>query len=360
MPANARGDYVLSMEILVTGGAGFIGSHVVEALLADGHGVSVLDDFNDFYSPKLKHANLAGVRDRIQIHAVDLRQAEAVARVVERGRFDTIIHLAARAGVRPSIEQPRLYVETNITGTLNLLEAAREARVPRFIFASSSSVYGLSPTVPFREDLPLAETISPYAATKLAGEQLCANYAHLHGLRVVALRFFNAYGPRLRPDLAIHLFTSRILRGETIDQFGDGSMRRDYTYIDDTVQGVMGALHYQGPIFDIFNLGESQTTTLSTLICLLEEALGKKAHIRHLPERPGDVPLTYADISKARRLLGYQPATPISQGIPRFVNWYLASNRLTTGASSGEEPASRRSSVAGKVLAAAGVRALAS
>ncbi len=315
------------MEILVTGGAGFIGSHLVEALLAEGHGVSVLDDFNDFYSPKLKRDNLAAVSGRVSIHEVDLRQGDAVARVVERGRFDTIIHLAARAGVRPSIQQPRLYVDTNITGTLNLLEAARLAGVGRFIFASSSSVYGLCPTVPFREDLPLSETISPYAATKLAGEQLCANYAHLHGLRAVCLRFFNAYGPRLRPDLAIHLFTSRILRGEPIEQFGDGKMERDYTYIDDTIQGVLGALTYQGPIFDIFNLGESETTTLSALIQLIEAALDKKAHILRLPERPGDVPRTYADISKARRLLGYQPSTPISEGIPRFVNWYLAAKR---------------------------------
>jgi UDP-glucuronate 4-epimerase len=347
------------MEILVTGGAGFIGSHLVEALVAAGHGVSVLDDFNDFYSPKLKHANLAAVKDRIQIHTVDVRQADAVARVVERGRFDTIVHLAARAGVRPSIDQPRLYVDTNITGTLNLLEAARLGEVRRFVFASSSSGYGLCATVPFREDLPVRETISPYAATKLAGEQLCANYAHLHGIRVVCLRFFNAYGPRLRPDLAIHLFTSRILRGEAIDQFGDGSMRRDYTYIDDTVQGVLGALAYDGPIFDLFNLGESETTTLSTLIRLIEAALDKKAQIRLLPERPGDVPLTYADISKARRLLGYQPATPISQGIPRFVNWYLAAQQRPASTSNpGGEPAGRRPAAA-KTAAPAGVRAVA-
>jgi UDP-glucuronate 4-epimerase len=347
------------MEILVTGGAGFIGSHLVEALLARGNRVSVLDDFNDFYSPKLKHANLAAVADRIEIHAVDLCQAEAVARVVPRGRFDTIIHLAARAGVRPSIENPRLYVDTNIIGTLNMLEAARLGQVGRFIFASSSSVYGLCPTVPFREDLPLSETISPYAATKLAGEQLCANYAHLHGIRTVCLRFFNAYGPRLRPDLAIHLFTSRILRGQTIEQFGDGSMRRDYTYIDDTVQGVLGALAYQGPIFDIFNLGESATTTLSELIRLIEAALDKKAHIKLLPERQGDVPLTYADISKARRLLGYHPSTPIGQGIPRFVNWFLAHQRPATTSSSGEGSAGRRGAPADLAAAAAGARAVA-
>lgn len=312
------------MEILVTGGAGFIGSHLVEVLLAAGHGVSVLDDFNDYYSPALKRANLAAVADRITLHEVDLRDAGAVAAVIEPGRFNAIVHLAARAGVRPSIQQPGLYVDVNIGGTLHLLEAARAARVPRFVFASSSSVYGLCPTVPFREDMPLSQTISPYAATKLAGEQLCSNYAHLYGMRMVCLRFFNAYGPRLRPDLAMHLFTGRILRGQPIDQFGDGSMRRDYTYIDDTVQGVVAALTYDGPIFDIFNLGESDTTTLSALIGLIEDALGKKANINLLPERPGDVPLTYADISKARRLLGYQPSTPIGRGVPLFVEWYLA------------------------------------
>lgn len=345
------------MEILVTGGAGFIGSHLVEALLAAGHRVAVLDDFNDFYSPKLKHANLAAVRDRVEIHAVDLRDAGAVERVVEHGRFDSIVHLAARAGVRPSIDEPRLYVDTNISGTLNLLEAARLGGVRRFVFASSSSVYGLCSTVPFREDLPVSETISPYAATKLAGEQLCANYAHLHGIRTVCLRFFNAYGPRLRPDLAIHLFTSRILKGEPIEQFGDGSMRRDYTYIDDTIQGVLGALTYDGPIFDIFNLGESETTTLSTLIRLIESALGKKARIRLMPERQGDVPLTYADISKARRLLGYQPSTPISQGIPRFVNWYLANNRPAPASSAGE--AGEKRTAAADLAPQAGVHAVA-
>ena len=312
------------MEILVTGGAGFIGSHLVETLLADGHGVGVLDDFNDFYDPQLKRANLAGVLDRIDLHEVDLRHADAVRRAVGRGRYDAIVHLAARAGVGPSIHEPRLYVDTNVTGTLNLLEAAREGGVGRFVFASSSSVYGLAPTVPFREDMPLLQTISPYAATKLAGEHLCANYAHLFGIRAVCLRFFNAYGPRLRPDLAIHLFTSRIHRGQEINVFGDGSFRRDFTYIDDTIQGVVAALDYAGPIFDIFNLGEHGTTSVTELITLIESALGKKAAVNYLSERPGDVPRTYADISKARALLGYAPSTPIAEGIPRFVEWFLA------------------------------------
>lgn len=311
------------MEVLVTGGAGFIGSHLVEALLADGHRVAVLDEFNDFYDPRTKHDNLAAVRGQVVVHPVDLRDADGVDRVVAEGGFDAIIHLAARAGVRPSIHQPRLYVDTNVTGTLNLLEAARLHGIRRFVFASSSSVYGLCKEAPFREDAVLPGTISPYAATKLAGEQLCSSYAHLYGIRTVCLRFFTVYGPRQRPDLAIHQFTRRIHRGQAIDQFGDGSTRRDYTYIDDIVQGVVAALGHDGLPFDIFNLGESETTPLRDLIALIEKSLGCRARINRLPDQPGDVPLTCADISKARRLLGYRPGTPISAGIPRFVHWYL-------------------------------------
>ena len=310
------------MEILVTGGAGFIGSHLVEALLGAGHGVAVLDNFNDFYDPRLKEGNLQAVRGQVELFRADLRDAEAVARAVGRERFDTVIHLAARAGVRPSIRDPRLYVDTNVIGTLNLLEAARMGGVGRFVFASSSSIYGLCEP-PFREDAPLPGTISPYAATKLAGEQLCSNYAHLHRLRTVCLRFFTVNGARQRPDLAIHQFTRRIHRGQPIDQFGDGSTRRDYTYVDDTVQGVLGALAYEGPMFDVFNLGESETTPLNELIRQIERAVGRRARINRLDDQPGDVPLTCADISKARRLLGYRPATPIAEGIPRFVEWYL-------------------------------------
>ncbi len=311
------------MEVLVTGGAGFIGSHLVEALLAGGHGVAVLDDFNDYYDPRIKHGNLAALRGQIEIHDTDLRDADAVGRIVRAGGFDTIAHLAARAGVRPSIRQPQLYVDTNVTGTLTLLEAARRHGIERFVFASSSSVYGLCKESPFREDTALPGTISPYAATKLAGEQLCASYAHLYGFRAVCLRFFTVYGPRQRPDLAIHQFTRRIHDGQPIDQFGDGQTRRDYTYIDDIIQGVLGALEYDGAPFDIFNLGESATTPLRELIALVEKSLGRTARINRLPEQPGDVPLTCADISKARRLLGYRPATPIAEGIPKFVEWYL-------------------------------------
>ena len=310
------------MNILVTGGAGFIGSHLVERLVAEGHRVAVLDDFNDFYDPHRKEANLAAVRDRIAVHRVDLLDAAAVQGAVGAGGFDTIVHLAARAGVRPSIEQPALYVQTNVVGTLNLLEAARAAHIPHFIFGSSSSVYGLCRQIPFREDVALQETISPYAATKLAGEQLCSNYAHLFGLRVVCLRFFTVYGPRQRPDLAIHQFTERILAGRAIRQFGDGSTRRDYTYVDDIVSGIVASLKYEGPIFDVFNLGGSETTSLADLIRALEKQLKLKAAIELLPEQPGDLPLTYADISKAREKLGYAPRTTVPEGLAKFVAWY--------------------------------------
>jgi len=311
------------MKILVTGGAGFIGSNLVGRLLAEGHEVAVIDDFNDFYDPRIKRANLAGVAGRIVLHETDIRDAGAVERIVGDGRFDSIVHLAARAGVRPSIKQPKLYLQTNIEGTFNLLEASRLAGVPRFVSASSSSVYGVLKTVPFREDMCLNQTISPYAATKLATEQLCSNYSHLYGMRTVSLRFFTVYGPRQRPDLAIHKFTKSILEGQPIDQYGDGSTRRDYTYIDDILQGITACLTYEGQLCDVFNLGESQTTTLSELIALIEKALGKTARINRLPEQPGDVPLTYADIDKARQLLNYNPSTKISEGIPKFVEWFL-------------------------------------
>lgn len=316
------------MKVLVTGGAGFIGSHLVERLLEAGHEVDLIDDFNDFYDPRIKRANIDGVHGWVGVFEEDIRDAATVERIVAEGGYGAIIHLAARAGVRPSIMEPRLYIETNILGTYNLLEAARQAGIGRFICASSSSVYGVLKTAPFREDMALTETISPYAATKLAAEQLCSNYSHLYGMRTINLRFFTVYGPRQRPDLAIHKFTRHIHEGKPIDQFGDGSTRRDYTYIDDIIQGVMACLTYEGQLCDVFNLGESQTTTLTELIRAIEEALGKKAIINRMPEQPGDVPLTYADISKARALLGYDPTTKIKEGIPKFVEWYLGNSKL--------------------------------
>jgi UDP-glucuronate 4-epimerase len=313
------------MRILVTGGAGFIGSHLAEKLLGAGHTVSILDDFNDFYDPQIKRTNIAGFANEVRIHQVDLRDSPAVRNVFHREKFDAIAHLAARAGVRPSIAQPQLYYDTNVGGTLHLLEAARMTGVERFIFASSSSVYGISKTVPFSEDQHLTQTISPYAATKIASEFLCSTFSHLYQMRVVALRYFTVYGPRQRPDLAIHQFTRKMYAGKPIDQFGDGSTRRDYTYIDDIIGGTMAALEYDGAMFDIFNLGESETIELKKLIAALENALGKKAMINRLPEQPGDVPLTYADISKAKKLLGYKPTTPLHEGLPRFIEWFLES-----------------------------------
>lgn len=312
------------MNLLVTGGAGFIGSHFVERCLQLGHRVSLLDDFNDFYDPAIKCRNIAGFKDEAPVHEGDIRDGELVMSLVKQGRFDTIVHLAARAGVRPSIQDPKLYLDTNIIGTWNLLEAAKQAGIGRFICASSSSVYGVLKTAPFREDMALTATISPYAATKLAAEQLCSNYAHLYGMRTINLRFFTVYGPRQRPDLAIHAFTRSISEGRPIQQFGDGTTRRDYTYIDDIIQGMTACLTYEGALCDVFNLGENQTTTLSELIETIEQTLGKKAIIHRQPEQPGDVPLTYADISKASALLGYTPHTQIAEGIPKFVEWFYA------------------------------------
>jgi UDP-glucuronate 4-epimerase len=315
------------MRILVTGGAGFIGSHLVEKLLAAGHEVAILDDFNDFYDPQVKHANIAGFAKDVTMYHVDLRDGASVRDLFHREKFETVAHLAARAGVRPSIQHPQLYYDTNVSGTLRLLDAASATGVERFIFASSSSVYGISKTVPFSEDQHLTQTLSPYAATKIAGEFLCSTYSHLYQMGVVALRYFTVYGPRQRPDLAIHQFTRRIYAGQPIEQFGDGTTRRDYTYIDDVIQGTMAALKYDGPLFDIFNLGESDTIQLKDLIAAIENALGKKAKVNRMPEQPGDMPLTCADISKARKLLGYNPTTRFSDGLPRFVEWFLQSGR---------------------------------
>jgi UDP-glucuronate 4-epimerase len=311
------------MKILVTGGAGFIGSHVVQKLLQAGSSVAILDDFNDFYDPRIKRANVAAFDGEAEVIEADIRDAAKMKEVVGRGDFESVIHIAARAGVRPSVLNPHAYIETNVTGTYNLLEAARYGGVGQFLLASSSSVYGLARKVPFSEDLALPQTLSPYAATKLAAEHLCGNYSYLYNLPVVVMRFFTVYGPAQRPDLAIHRFTDCIYHGKPIQQFGDGTTRRDYTYVDDIVQGVIGALKYRRTPFEIFNLGENQTTTLSDLIVAIENALGKKAIIEHLPEQQGDMPLTCADIEKARALLDYHPRVKISEGIPKFIDWYL-------------------------------------
>lgn len=311
------------MKVLVTGGAGFIGSHTVERLLAQGAEVTVLDSFNDYYAPEIKRQNVSGFADRVRIVEGDLTDPKVVDGTFGPDGFDTVIHLAARAGVRPSIQAPELYIDTNIKGTFHLLEAARRTGTPRFVFASSSSVYGVNKKIPFAEEDPILQTISPYAMTKMAGEQMCSNYSHLYGMRTVCLRFFTVYGPRQRPDLAISKFTRLIEDGQPIDKYGDGSTMRDYTFISDIVDGILGAVRYEGaPLCDIFNLGGSQTVSLNDMIATIEEAVGKKARINPLPDQPGDVPLTSADVSKARAHLGFNPTTDIRTGIPRFVEWF--------------------------------------
>ena len=311
----------------MTGGAGFIGSHLSEALVAAGHDVVILDDFNDYYDPAIKENNLAGLRGKVEIVRGDISNDAVVVDVFTRHQFDGVFHLAARAGVRPSIANPRLYFSTNMDGTLNLLEACRHHGVKFFVFASSSSVYGVNKKVPFAETDPIERTISPYAATKLAGEQMCSNYSHLFGLRCACLRFFTVYGPRQRPDLAISKFTSALLADRPIDRYGDGSTARDYTYVDDIVRGILAAAIYteQSP-FEIFNLGGAATTTLNELIGLVESAVGKKAVIQNLPDQPGDVPKTYADVAKAEKLLGYRPMTPIREGITKYTEWQRGMN----------------------------------
>ena len=313
------------MHYFVTGGAGFIGSHVCERLIQQGDRVTVLDDLNPFYNPALKRANLsvlAGLGGaRFEFIEGDITVRSSVDRALEGRKPDQVIHLAARAGVRPSLLEPALYQRVNVEGTVNILEAARAVGCSKFILASSSSVYGVNAKVPFAENDPVAAPISPYAASKLACEALGHTYHHVYGLDVVMLRFFTVYGPRQRPDLAIHKFASLITAGRPIPVFGDGSTRRDYTYIDDIVDGVLACTTRELG-YEVFNLGESQTVRLDALITLLEEALERKAVIDRHPFQPGDVPFTCADISKARARLNYQPRTLIADGIPRFVRWF--------------------------------------
>lgn len=316
------------MGILVTGGAGFIGSHLVERLLELGHACVCLDNFDPFYPEVIKRRNLetCAVHPNFRLVEGDLRDPEAYQRVARTMEISTIVHLAARAGVRPSLEQPLLYSEVNLIGTMRLLEFARQKGIRRFVFASSSSVYGNNEKVPFHEDDRVDWPISPYAATKKAGELLCHTHAHLYGMDVTCLRFFTVYGPRQRPEMAIHKFTRRIDRGEPIPLYGDGLSERDYTYISDIIQGVVGAIENVSG-YEIVNLGESRTVRLRELIERIETALGKKARIERLPDQPGDVRRTYADVGRARQRYGYNPQVPIEEGIPRFVEWYLREAR---------------------------------
>lgn len=316
-------------HVLVTGAAGFIGSHLVDALLADGIAVTGIDNFDPFYDEQIKHRNISGHagHPRYALVRADIREFDTLS-TAAAGSYDAIVHLAARAGVRPSIADPIGYQQVNVIGTQNLLELARRRGIPQMVFASSSSVYGVNPSVPWREDDHVLRPISPYASTKVSGELLGHVYAHLFGIRVIALRFFTVYGPRQRPDLAIHKFARMMLDGAPIPMFGDGSTRRDYTYIDDIVRGMRAALAYDDSRYEVVNLGNDRTVTLNELITTLETVLGIRARIERLPEQPGDVPQTWASIDKARRLFGYAPTTAFEAGVSRFVDWL----RLTSPA----------------------------
>ena len=320
MAGEERG---MARHILVTGGAGFIGSHLTRRLLERGERVTALDDFNDFYDPALKRENAAAFAGRADWQLVegDIRDAALVDGLFERERFDAVVHLAARAGVRPSLREPILYEEVNCIGTLRLLDAARRHGPSNFVFASSSSVYGINEKVPFAEDDPVDLPISPYATTKRAGELLCFNYSHLYGLRTSCLRFFTVYGPAQRPEMAIAKFTDLLARGRSIPLYGTGQTRRDYTFIDDIVDGIVAAMEL-APRFEIFNLGGSQTTRLIDLVHWIAGELGVEPRVEMLPEQPGDVPITFADVAKAGRMLGYAPRVPIREGLARYVAWY--------------------------------------
>jgi UDP-glucuronate 4-epimerase len=312
------------MNVLVTGGAGFIGSHVVEALLARGDRVTVFDSFDTFYAPAIKRATAERLaKAGAVVVEGDLRNEAEVARVfTAAGESPGVIHLAARAGVRPSIAQPLLYSQVNVDGTTVMLEAARLARASRFVFASSSSVYGARSNPPFSEEDRIDRPVSPYAATKIAGEMLCATWAHLYGLEACALRFFTVYGPRQRPDLAIAKFARLIVRGETVPFFGNGSTARDYTFVADTVRGILAALDRRWPQFEVLNLGGARPVTLKELVSAIERALGKHARLDRQPDQPGDVPLTCAATEKAERLLGWRASTSIDEGLARFATWF--------------------------------------
>lgn len=311
------------MLVLLTGAAGFIGSHVAERLLSVGEEVVGLDDLNDFYYPEIKRRNLEGARrfgPAFDFVEGDIRDGRLLAGLFAGKKFDAVVHLAARAGVRPSLEQPLLYADVNVGGTVSVMEAARAGGVRRFVLASSSSVYGVGTAAPFREDAPCDRPVSPYAASKRAMEHFARAFHELYGLDVACLRYFTVYGPRQRPDLAIHKFARLIEAGKPLPFFGDGSAARDYTYIDDIVAGTLSAL-YRSRGFEIYNLGGSHPVKLSELVPLVEKALGKKAQLERKPDQPGDVPLTSADVAKSGRMLGYRPSVPMEEGLARFVKW---------------------------------------
>ena len=316
------------MKILITGGAGFIGSHLGDELISRGEKVTVIDEFNDFYDPKLKRENIAPHLSNPSYTLVegDIRDTDRVLALFEESKFDAVVHLAARAGVRPSILEPLLYEQVNCVGTLNLLEASRKTGVKNFVFASSSSVYGINSKVPFSEGDPINFPISPYATTKRAGELMCYTYSHLYKLPATCLRFFTVYGERGRPDMAVAKFTRLIHDGKPIQVYGDGSAQRDFTYVGDIKEGLLKAI-YTPSRYEIVNLGGANTIELRRLIELIEGALGKKAAIEYLPPVPGDVPITYADATKAKELLGFKAAVRIDEGVERYVKWFLERER---------------------------------
>ncbi len=320
------------MKVLVTGGAGFIGSHFCEYLLDREHEVVALDNFNDYYDPGIKRRNVESFSGRNGAELVegDILDTDLLDRLFSQHRFDAVVHLAARAGVRPSLQQPKLYERVNVQGTIEILEQAQKHGVKKIVVASSSSVYGNNKKVPFSESDSVDHPISPYAATKKACELISYTYHHLYDLDITCLRFFTVYGPRQRPDMAIHKFTALIAKGEPIPMYGDGSTQRDYTYITDILDGVYKSLlHCDG--YHIYNLGESRTIRLRDLIQLIEEAYGKKAEIRQLPMQPGDVQITYADISRAKHELGYNPQVDVADGVQEFVKWFKATYENSRG-----------------------------
>jgi UDP-glucuronate 4-epimerase len=320
------------MHILVTGGAGFIGSHLINALFRDNPGIKItcIDNFDLFYSADIKQLNIRDFKGNPDFHFlntdISVTTSEILSDLINDPVY-AIVHIAAKAGVRPSIQNPLAYQQTNVIGTQHLLNFAREKKVKQFVFASSSSVYGINDHFPWKEDEKLLP-ISPYAMTKQAGEMLGHVYSQLFGIRFIALRFFTVFGPSQRPDLAIHKFTKAILKGEPITMYGDGSTSRDYTYIDDIVQGILAAIQYDKTEFEIINLGNNYSVPLNNLINLIELTTGKKAIIEHLPEQPGDVSKTFADISKAKKLLGYNPGTKLDDGLKKFYNWFLQNEDL--------------------------------
>ena len=313
-------------KFLVTGGAGFIGSHVCDSLLENGDSVVCVDNFNDYYDSKIKERNIESclTNDSFKLYRVDITNISDLTNVFEKELPQVVIHLAARAGVRPSIINPFIYEEVNVKGTLNLLELTKQYKVKNFVFGSSSSVYGINEKIPFSEDDPVNNPISPYAATKRSAELLCSTYHHLYDMDISCLRFFTVYGPRGRPDMAPYKFTKLIVDGEEIKRFGDGSSKRDYTYVSDIVDGILAATDLKG--FEIINLGNNNPVELNYFISVIEDLVGKKAKIKELPIQPGDVNITYADISKAKSLFGYNPKTSIGDGMAKFWHWYKENN----------------------------------